>query len=240
VGKTILQDVTIIYGHEDISGETNNLGIDFSSTEQTTTNFRSGGADEYIPGLQTADWSFKGLRDQDAVGTFIFTGRRNKIPVVAGVGLLQTPGAIAYSQQTVFSKYMEGMVVGETHKYELTLKGCRPTSRGVILDYDGNASADLASGGLTLGAVGATQVVRAVLQVTKAPVSGTLAVLVESDGANTYPSPITRCTFATLTGVGEQVVEVAGSTIPNTETDWRTNRVVTGSGWEYRVFISFE
>lgn len=235
--KSILKDVTIVYGHEDISGEANSLGIDFVSAEQPTTNFRSGGAEEYLPALQSADWSFKGLRDRDTVGTFVYSGRRNRVPVVAGVGLLQALGDIAYAQETVFAKYMEGGAVGETRKYELTLKGCRPTTRGVILDYTGAAATDASSGGLTLGPVLATQKLRAILQVTKAPASGTFAATIQSDADNTYASPLVRVTFATLTGVGEQVVEVSG---PITDTDWRTTRVVTGGAWEYRVFFAIE
>ncbi|MDD5034132.1 MAG: hypothetical protein PHE55_05185 [Methylococcaceae bacterium] len=185
-----------------------------------------------MPGLETLDLSLQGFFDvadnaqDEIIRTRVAT---QNIPMSLGIqtGLENTR---AYFFQGGISGYDKGGAVGVLAPF--TLKGYASAGQkiinGLILEDGVTPRTGAGSGTQRLvGTVSATQKIYAVLHVLAFTGFTSVVIKVQSDTTG-FPSAADKITFTTVTGLTSQyATPVAG---PDTDTYWRVNWDVTGTG----------
>lgn len=148
-------------------------------------------------------------------------------------------GGVAYFMRGCESQYSVGGSIGQAGVWSMSgQSGAPPLVRGQIMHV---ASAEDTTGdgtGYELGAVSSVQSIYAALHVSFA--DGTtpeLDVIIESDADNTFGSPTTRLTFATVDDVGAWWQSAGPSAI--TDEWWRVSWTIGGTSPEFSFTVSF-
>jgi hypothetical protein len=241
MSKTPIINVTCHVGGLDISSDTNDLAVTDKAAVEVVTNFASGGWQEIIGGIASADWKYKGFWEAVAVTSepdqTFFNSLGTLVPVAYSMTRPQAQGDVAYFMQCQGMTYAPHEIVGKARSFDLDMMGNGVQARGQVLD----AETDTATGvgeGITLPAVGATQTLYAQIQVLSLTGTGgpTFAPVIQSDTLINFPAPTARITFPVFSAYGASHLSVPG---PITDTKYRLSFAVTGVGPSvtYAVYI---
>lgn len=243
MGKFVLSNVKLFTGGTDMTGASNKL--DWASEVESKTVTTWGSSDgtrvweEYIGGLASTKiqaaglWEAgPGLVDDELWADRGGVGPWTACPDTAAVG------SLAYLTKAMGGSYQLGGTVGDVAPWTANASSTWPTARGQILHPPATARTANGSGtARQLGAVTAARSLYVCLHVLAVSGTGgpTLTVIVESDDASGFSSPITRATFTAATAIGGQAVAVAG---PVTDDYWRVRWTVGGTTPSFQFVVA--
>ena len=231
MGKTILKNVTLLYGARDISGVTNSLDPGQMVDEKETTNFASNGYREYLGSMRAATWQYSGFWESLAVTgepDSTFHGKLGMIgvPATATFTYPCADGDIAWFMNALSANYKAEAKVGEVAAYSLKLMSAGPYIRGRVLDSR-TATATGNGAALELGAVTSSQrLFYAVHVLAASGTTPTLDLVIQSDNGSGFASPATGATLAQITGTAYVIGYVDG---PITDDYFRVARTLGGT-----------
>lgn len=223
-------DATVWIGGFDFTSDTNQVGLQLSTTELDNTCF---GQDHRsrIAGLRNTAITAAGNWYSDTAAApdphlYANLAFKDRVFTIAPDSAEGTP---AYMVQGIQSSYELFGQLDSVTPWSLNASGSNKQGcvRGAVIKAKGNVSATGATGtGVELGAVGAAQYLYASLHVFSA--GTTITVQVQSDDNAGFTTPTTRGTFSGITTTGGNwLTRVAGSI---TDTHWRFNvSAVTGT-----------
>lgn len=241
MGKFVLLNARIFAGAADLTSNSNKVELKAERAEEATTNFGSGGWQEYIAGLGSAEVSAEGQWeafdlskvDDSRWAALGGAGPWSISPAGAAVG------ALAYFGSFLDASYSLGGEVGKVAPWKAAGKSTWPLVRGLIAHDPGTARTATGTGtGAQLGAVAAGQQVYCSLHVLSIAGTGTptITVAVESDTSGAFAAPTTRLTFAAATALGGQIVRAPG---PITDTWWRPKWTISGTSPSFLFAAAF-
>ena len=211
----VLKNVQTLIGGRDFSGYLNSVTLDHSVELLDATVFQTGlAARDRLPGLRNTELNHSGFWDSPA-DEDLFNSIGVEDTVVSMTPDDGAAGDIVYMFTMDTGSYNPGGSVGEILAFNVTGQGTGPLIRGLI---DLNLAARTTTGngaGRDLGTLLASEKLYAILHVTA--VSGTnptLDVIITSDVTG-WSSEITRITFAQMSDVGAQMLNVSGPITPD-------------------------
>ena len=232
---SVLTNCTIMAGGYDLSGDSNEIGIDYGAQMKDATTFRSGSTTANFPGMVTFKASGKGLWQcvDPATGPSIDPTLWADLGL-ADVLLSVAPAAGAAGELVFFTTgvsagYNVGGKIGDLLPFTLAAESRgQPLVRGTIIEAATKTSTWNGASN-TLGATTAAQRMFAAMHVvTVSGSSPTLDLLVQSAAASNFATPHTKFTFPQITAVGGwYLTPLAG---PNTDTYWRVSATIGGTG----------
>lgn len=236
MSKTPLLDVAIYYGGLDIAGVTNSLDLGVTAEAKDCTTYASGGWKESIASLLSGPWSFKGYHDPTAgLDAAAFAG--GEVLVSAFPARPPAAGQVGWARLMERSSYSLSGSVGDLIGYDLSLEGRSPSVRGQLLQGGVVAATGAAPDIQLPSSVLAGHSLYLGLQVLAVTgTSPTLTTQVESDGDDSFSSPVVRASFSEETDVSAhwQWVRVPG---PITDTYLRAVHTVSaGATFDVRLF----
>lgn len=221
MGKFVLTDVRLFTGGADLTSASNKVEVKSQVEEKDATNYASGGWEELLGGLASAEIAAEGQWEAGAPGLVddvSWLGLGGVGPWSMGP---QGPavGSLAYFTNALRADYTVGEAVGEIAPWAATGKSSWPLVRGQFAHPPGIARTATGTGtAIQLGAVPAGKRLYAALHVLS--VAGTagpsLTARVESDDAAGFASPATALTFAAATAPGGQLLRTTGTAITDT------------------------
>lgn len=245
MAKKVLLDVRLFVGGADLSGSGNKVEIPNEIEDKEVTNWRSGGAKEYIGGLQSGDFNAEGqweVGDPGRIDDAMWANRRAMEPWsvapdatsdLAAGGKMYVAKAIR-TQATLFGS------VGDVAPWSLGAKLSGPMVQGYCLHPSGVPRTATGVGTAhELGEVAAGQKLYANLHVLSAAgTTPSLTVTVQSDTASDFASATTRATFGAKTTTGQyEHLSVAGPFAD--DTFWRVGYTVSGTTPSFLFLVSF-
>ena len=148
-------------------------------------------------------------------------------------------GDVAYMFKAAMANYNPGGAIGELHKFSFDAEAADfDLIRGNVLHV---AAASVSSGSSTpqqLGAISSVQKLYATLPAIAASAGDTLDVIIESDDAVGFTTPVTRATFTQIAGgvpAGEWLTPVDG---PITDDWWRISWTIAGTSPSFDFITS--
>ena len=243
MSKTVLTNVRLFVGPTDLTGVSNRVEITDTLEDKETTNFGSGGAKEYIAGLESVALSAEGQWQAGSTTTVDVDdemwGDRRTVQAwsVAPVGT--TEGNVAYLTQALRLDSKLFGAVGDVAPWTMSAAGSWPLARGMSAVSPGTAISSSGNGtAVELGAVSSTQRLYAAMHVLS--VSGTsspsIAVTIQSSDDDSFGSPTTQLTLTTASATGSQITRTDVGAI--TDTWYRAHYTVSGSTPSFLVFIA--
>lgn len=226
----------------DLTGASNKveLGAEFEEKDKTT--YGSNGWKEVMAGLGSAEIQGEGfweagdesLVDDASWSQLGGSGPWTVAPVAA------TPGDLAYLVKALRCDYQFGGQVGDIAPYKAKAVSTWPLVRGQVAHNPATARTSSGDGGTgaNLGAVAAGQSLYASLHVLS--VSGTtptLDVVIESDTADTFGSPVTQLSFTQANAIGGQILRTDGTAI--TDTWFRAKWTIAGTTPSFLFAVAF-
>lgn len=223
-------DATVWIGGFDFTADTNQVGLQLSTTELDDTCFgqthRSRIAGLRNTAMTAAGYWYSATAAAPDPHLYANLATKDRVYTIAPTA---TEGSVAYMFQGIQSSYelfgqLDQVIPWAVNASGSNKQGC---VRGAVTKAKGNVSATGATGtGVNLGAVSATQYLYASLHVFSA--GTTITVQVQSDDNAGFTTPTTRATFTAITTAsGNWVTRVAGSI---TDTYYRLNvSAVTGT-----------
>lgn len=217
MAQFILTNAKVFADQYDVSGYLNQGEIQKASDVHDVTPF---GATEhrFLPGLQGGNWSLQGFTEFGTTPAKIekimhtLKGVNDEPLTIVPEGA--TVGNIAIFLPAAF----HGFDFGAPHGNPNTFTWSGGTSKwqpisGFIDELGTTArTATGNSVGIQLGAVAANQFLYAAVHVTAASgTTPTLDLIVESDNASNFLSPVTVVTFPQMTAAGAHIMRVAGA-----------------------------
>jgi hypothetical protein len=237
MGKLVLLDVRTFLGAADLSGQSNKLELTDDIEAKETTNYRSGGAKEWLGGLESVTIGAGGqweAGDPGKVDDQAWASRRVRdVWTMAAESSSDTGvGGIAYIAKALRTSFKLGDAVGEVAPWEASVSGTWPLVRGQFAHPSGVARTTTGSGtAVQVGEVGAGQRLYASLHVLSVAGTSTptVTVTVQSDDVEAFNSdPQTRLTFAAATEPGGQILRTDGSAIADDDW-WRVGWTISGT-----------
>jgi len=226
----VLKNCKLYVGAFNLSGDMNKLAVASSREAKDKTYF---GLSTKInePGLFENGFAHEGLwqagDSPDLVDHILMDkmGISDQVMTVCPTDGIQ--GDPAFVMKTLQASYAPGGAVGEMFAFKVEGKG-DDLIRATVMET-GAKTSTFNGTAQNLGAVSATKKLYCAMHVVA--VSGTnptLNVVIESDDAQGFASPITRATFTQATTIGaEMLAAVAG---PITDTWWRAKCTIGGTG----------
>lgn len=235
----VYKDVKIYSGGYDLSGASNQLELGYEFDKVEVKHFGQG-CHYYVPGLARLTYNLQGNAASD--GTDESEDVLWDNIATADVPTTWCPetgaaGEVAYFAKALETSYQFGGAVGEMNAFTASGEGENaPLVRGMVLE-NGAKSASGSGTARNLGAVASTQHLYACLHILA--VSGTLPtldVIIQSDDAEGFASPVTRATFTQASAIGAQfLTPVAG---PITDTWWRAQWTLGGTTPAFTIALS--
>lgn len=221
----------------DLSGDMNALGLTYAAELQENTTFgsdtrtRAGGL-KTIVAQHEGLWNANGSDGPDDV-LFSRIGASNVPMSVAPT--TGAAGEVAYTFRCALGNYVPGGQVGEMFRFSVSAEGSdgAPLVKGTVL-HNGTQTATGTGTGYLIGAASSGQRVYGALHVLSASASDTLDVVVQSDTASNFPSPVTALTFAQQTAVGSDWQSAAG---PITDTYYRVSFTLGGTSPSFEFVV---
>lgn len=245
MAKKVLLDVRVFVGGVDLSGQSNKVEIDDPFEEREVTNFRSGGAKEFIAGLEGPELAGEGqweAGDPSKVDDAMWATRRELEPwSVAPDGSSDLAGGTKmYLGQAVRTSASLWGSVGDVAGWTAQAKGSGPMVQGYCVHPSGVPRTATGSGtAYQLGEVGSGQTLHANLHVLSVAGTGTpsITVTLQSDNASGFSSPTTRITFGAKTAAGSyEHRQVAGPFAGDQY--WRVGYTISGSSPSFLFLVS--
>ena len=234
----IYENCKLYVGGYDLSGDMNQLAMNYEAEIKDKTTFGSAGAREKRAGLTNVTMEHQGLVDlaEGDVDEVLF-GRIGA--AVVPVTMCPTDGSDgerAFSVQALYATYAPGAQVGEMFAFTVRAEGHGQAVRGTIM-LPAVAKTTTGVGTIQqLGAVSATQKLYATLHVVAASgAAPTLDVTVKSDDAVGFLSPTTRITFTQAAAVGAQWATPVSGAI--TDDYWRIDYTIGGAGPSFTFVV---
>lgn len=237
MGTLILTEPEVLLGGVDLRPQANSLELAYEAQTHDVTTFGSGGTRIHKGGLFVLSGDVGGFADDAALGSTVW----DKVgggPHVFSATEDGTDGAAGYAFRSVLtSRTTPSGSVGDPDTLGLSLSGQsgNPLVRGTVMH---ERSAEGASGNgvaRQLGSVGADQRAYGALHVVSASgTAPTLDVVVESDDASGFASPVTQLTFAQATGQAAEWTSKAGSIA---DTWWRVSWTIGGTTPSFTFFV---
>lgn len=228
----VYKDVKIYSGGYDISGALNELELSYEFDEVEVKHY--GQQCRYaVPGLPKLAFNLQGNAYSSATPAGVEDVLRGRIAQgdvpMTFCPLTGAAGEAGYFAKTLELSYKAGAAVGEMYVFTAAGVGENvPLLRGTVMEN--GAKTTTGSGtARQLGAVSSVQKLYACLHVID--VSGatpTLDLIIESDDAEGFASPVTRATFAQASAIGAQYPTPVDG--PITDTWWRAKWTIGGSG----------
>lgn len=226
----------------DLTGASNKVELSGEFEEKDRTTYGSAGWKEVMAGLGSAQIAGEGFWeagdaskvDDASWSQWGGTGPWTVAPVAA------TPGDLAYLVSALRADYNFGGQVGDIAPYKAKAVSTWPLVRGLIGHNPATARTSSGDGGTgaNLGAVAAGKRLYASLHVLS--VSGTtptLDVVIESDAANTFGTPITQLTFTQANSISGQILRTDGTAI--TDTWFRAKWTIAGTNPSFLFALAF-
>lgn len=230
MSSLLLTDAKVYYGQFDISGDLNQVSIQFDANALDKTTF---GQTTRINqgGMKTASVAVGGLMQEaaDAIGKTIFDRVGTNDVVMSVVPQGNTAGDVAYFLKSLTSQFSPGGSVGELYAFNAsaTASGHQPLVRGRVEHANATRTATGATSGSQLGAVSATQKLYAALHVfTVSGTSPTLDVAIESDDNSGFTTAVSRLSMTQATAATSELKSVAGAI---TDDYWRATFTIGGT-----------
>lgn len=234
----MIRDARLFAGGYNLSGDSNATAVEVGAKMLDATNFDSGGAEEFEPGLISTKISGAGFWNTNYNTDAALFARIGLPASAVTVAVAKAIGSAAYFIQALNASYSPGGQVGELLKYDFQAQGTGTAPvRGVVMENGSTARAATFNGtAVQAGAVATGQSLFAALHVFAAPgVTPTLSVALKSATSGAGPFT-TRATFTTATAVGALwLPPVAG---PFTDTWWRADATITGTGTNFLFAVS--
>jgi hypothetical protein len=242
----ILLDARTFVGGADLSGNGNQIELDWGAEVKKTTNWKSGGAEENVAAVHGCSIKAGGQWEAGSIGkpddTFWAMRRtldpwsvapRSDSDLAAG-GLMYVLG------RAVRSKFQFWDAVGEVAPWSGEARSAWPLARGKCLHPSGTPRTATGTGTAVLvGAASAIQKVYANLHVLS--ISGTatptITVKIQSDdnAGFTTPADVAGGSFAAATTISGQAIRMAG---PVTDTYFRASWTITGTTPSFLFLVS--
>lgn len=226
MGKYVLEDCKFWLDQYDLSGDMNAMALNYSADMQEDTTFGSDGTHTFLGGLKSVTIGHEGVLNTGVgeVDEVLF----NKVSSLGSIMTIgPTSGAdgeVAYMLQTLISEYSPGASIGELLSFSVSGEANENgLIRGTIMSNSPSSSSGV---GITraLGAVSTGKRVYATIHVISG--SGSLDVIVVSDGDPAMGSPATRITFSNQSGPGS---EFSSSSTVSIDDNWRIEYTVSGT-----------
>jgi len=213
-----LTDLHIATNELNTSCFANQVEVNAESEQLDVTTFCAGGYRQYISGLAMFNVNVTGFQDFagtgpasvfDATVDMISGGTLNTW-TVAPTG--DTVGNIAYfgNSRTVSLTELSG-TVGEVAGFMLDTAGTSRLIRGQMLHPVDAETATGSGTTATFTAPTATESLHAAFHVHSVTGTGSIIVTVQTDDNSGMTSPVTRITSQTFTGVGHELLSLAGA-----------------------------
>lgn len=237
----VLLNSKVYAGEFDVSGQLNQVALNYGADPLDDTTFGSGGTRTHKGGLKAVDLSMGGFVDEGSalIGDFTF----NRIGTVDIPFLASAQGAavgdIAYFFKAMHAQYGRPLQVGQLYAFSVSAvaTGGQPLVRGQIFIAAGAKTVSGNSGtAVNLGAVGASQKLYASLHVLSA--SGTLPTLdvtVKSDDAVGFATPTTQITFTQKIAAGYELRSAPGAI---TDPFYRVDYTIGGTGPSFSFVVA--
>lgn len=234
----VLKDAELRFSDNDISGISNSLNLNYSAALPDNTVFGDDTRSR-VSGLREASANVNCFFD-DATAT-LHSDFFDQIGAASDVPLSITPVAAAAGGNVFFfsvhqATWNPGGQIGDLFQFSGEFMSNAPLVGGTILNTAA-ITATSNSTGYQLGALADTsEYMYALLQITAAPGSPTLDVIIESDDDGTFGAgTTTRITFSQVTTSTVGVImSVQG---PITDAYWRASWTVGGTGANYSNLI---
>lgn len=195
----ILTDATIVLDGLDLSGNSNEISLEFSRSDLDSTTFRSGGAKEHTAGLMDVAGSVTGFWSATAeAATTGLAGADGRF-VIAPSGVI---GSTAYTFPGKVLNQSLGGAVDDLMAWSANFASAsktKVTQRTLLQNPSTVVSAIGASSGVQLGSLTVGQNIEFGVHILSLA-SGTATVLVESSATNAWTSPTTEKTFTLAPG----------------------------------------
>jgi hypothetical protein len=237
----VLTNVNVLLDEDDWTSQTVSVRQDAQTRMARSTTMGSGGFEEFKPSLRSFTTGAACQADYataTAIGnklTHTALGAQKVLTLLPQGGA--TVGDPAFVHRGVLSK-IQALTnpIGEVAGFDLTLTGDTASAFGWV----GANLASRTTTGFTGAAVAqtgptASQRLYCSLHVTAA--AGTnLVVTVQSDDNAGFTTPTTRITFATMSAVGSQYLNVAGNL--STETHWRIVATIATGTFTFGAYFA--
>lgn len=227
----ILKNAYVLVNGADLSGQSNKFEVMPKVKLEDATTFASGGWKEMVGGLVETSFDVDGLwaaGDGSKPDDRLFTDLgRSAAWTAAPTG---AEGGPAMFGNVVEAELQELGQVGNLAAFAAKGSGTGVFVDGRLVTGPGTARTVTGTGtAYQLGALSATQYMRAALHVVSSAGAGDQTIAVTLQSATTSGGVYTdRITFSTFgTTIGSQIAEVAGAI---TATWWRASWTITGTG----------
>lgn len=231
----ILKNPLVALGDLDVSGDLNQVTLEYSLDEVEDTRFGMN-THAVAPGtLATVNGSMSGrweggdgnvddrlFDNLGTVGNFSLTPTRND-------------GDTAYLMQSVRMNYQPSAAVGERFTFEASLNARGDLIRGHLL-HDAQVTSSGTGTAVDVGTVASDETLYAALHVVSASgTSPTLDVKIESDDASGFASPVDRITFTQAAGRTSEWKTLGGALGDNF---YRVNFTVGGTNPDFTFIVT--
>lgn len=238
-----MRNLGIFCGRLRLAVATNRIDFKVKAGQVSTENFEGDGWAEFEVGQRDAAFNLDGYwmpdaadlpLDSEAWGRFGEKG--DPMLLVKPEGTNIAAGDVCYMAKVAELEHELGAKVGDAARLKLAFVGDGPSVRGKLLESYSAASVATSGNGAAVYIPGGVPAGKSLFVAVVAHVSSgtlpTLALVVQSDGDDTFASPATRATLTTLSAAGSRWVEVAG---PITDEYFRLVRTVGGTAphWGY-------
>lgn len=231
----IYRNPMIVVGDIDASGDLSTAALEYAADDVDDTRF---GMDTHIVApdtLQTVSAQMSGRWEggDGRIDQRMFDNLATEAPF--SMSPSRGDGDVAYLMRSARLNYAPGASIGERLDFEASLNARGDLVRGRLL-HDAAVSASGTGTAVQLGAAGSDEALYAVLHVVAASgTSPTLDVVVESDDASGFASPVSRITFAQATGRTSQFKSLAG---PVADDWYRVNFTVGGTSPSFTFIVT--
>lgn len=229
----LLTNVKVFYGQFDISGDLNQVQLEYEAEAKDKTTFgaTTNGTRIHQGGLKSAAFSMGGLmqEDTDAIGKVIFDRVGVNDVVLTAVPQGNAAANVAYFLKSLTAKFAPGAKVGDLYAFNANAmaSGHQPLVRGRFEHAKAARTATGSTDGSQLGAVSATQKLYAALHVfTVSGAAPTLDVAIESDDNSGFTSATSRLSMTQVTAAASELKSVAGAI---TDDYWRATFTIGGT-----------
>lgn len=241
MGKMVFTDCRLFVGGVDLSGQSNSVEVEDEFEDKEVTNWRSGGAKEYMAGLEQPAFSAEGqweAGDPGKVDDAMWASRRTvEAWSIGPTGVTDTAvGGLMYAGYGLRTSAQLLGTVGDVAPWKASAAGSGPLARGLCLHPSGTARSTTGNGtAVQLGALADGKRLRINLHVLSATgTTPSLTVVVKSDNAEAFSTPTTQATFTAAAAVGDQTIILDG---PITDDWWRVNWTVSGTGPSFLFLV---
>lgn len=239
--KIILTDVRLFAGGVDLSGNTNKVELSAEAEEKETTNYRSGGWNEFLGGIASATFSAEGqweAGDPSQVDNATWAqlgalGPWTVTPEEASVGSLSYTTLVLRNNMNILG------TVGDVAPWTSNGSSSWPLARGQIAHALSTPITAPGTGtALNLGTIASRSRLYGSLHVISA--AGTtpeLSMTVETDSVSDFTAdPTTVLTFDTADSLGGQILRTNGD--PITGPWYRVNFTVSGTDPSFLAVVA--